>query len=205
MKKDKIIVCPHCGNKTPHTILFEHSFVADWYSRDGSPTENPPTSYYTVYACATCNDITIYGSHEYQSPHEEPWLVFPEDAQIDKSVPVEIRAIFQEAKRIQKISPNAFAVLIRRALEAICDDRGVASGKLVKRLETLSERNEIPSVLSEMTTVLRTLGNAGAHSTARQVTVPITWEMEKFFKALIEYVYVAPNLLKEYQKTLVDK
>jgi hypothetical protein len=107
---------------------------------------------------------------------------------------------FQEAKRIQNISPNAFAVLMRRGLEAMCDERAVAAGNLAKRLEVLAKKGEIPPVLAEITGVLRTLGNSGAHNTNQTVTVPMTWAMEEFFRALVEYVYIAPSRLQQFRK-----
>lgn len=70
------------------------------------------------------------------------------------------------------------------------------------RLKSLAEKGEIPPVLVEVTNVLRTLGNSGAHNTEQKVTVPMTWQMDKFFRTLVEYVYVAPARLKEFQKSL---
>ncbi|MEI7730318.1 MAG: DUF4145 domain-containing protein [Verrucomicrobiota bacterium] len=111
---------------------------------------------------------------------------------------------YREAKRVQNISPNAFAVLLRRALEALCDDRGLASDSLARRLKELSNRGEIPSKLSEISTILRELGNTGAHHTTKKLTVPLTWTMDEFFRSLVEYIYVAPHRLAKYQERLQD-
>jgi hypothetical protein len=199
--KPRLLICPHCGNKTPHREIFRHSYVGDWYSSDGTATEDPPTSYYIGYACATCDDISIYGSHDYADDGEEI-LEFPSDVTLDKSIPEIVAANYRESKRVQKVSPNAFAVLIRRALEALCDDRKVPPGTLHARLAKLADQGEIPPVLIEITTVLRTLGNSGAHNTEQKVTVPMTWQMDKFFRTLVEYVYVAPARLAEFRKSV---
>ncbi len=198
---DPVFVCPHCGNKTPHKSVFSHSYVGDWYGSDGQLAEDPPTSYYIGYACATCGDLSIYENHEYDGD-EEPTLVFPSDVNLDASIPDIVASNYRESKRVQKVSPNAFAVLIRRSLEALCDDRDVAQGTLHARLKSLAENGEIPPVLVEVTDVLRTLGNSGAHNTDQKVTVPLTWQMDKFFRTLVEYVYVAPARLKEFRKSL---
>jgi hypothetical protein len=92
--------------------------------------------------------------------------------------------------------------MLRRALEAVCDDRGVSEGSLQKRLEVLAQRGELPTILSEMTSMLRTLGNAGAHHSSMPITVPMTWGMEEFFRAVIEYVYIAPSKIQEFKKRL---
>ena len=88
---------------------------------------------------------------------------------MDESVPSAVANNYREAKAVQNVSPNAFAVLIRRALEAMCDDRGVPTGRLQQRLEQLAKRGEIPPILAEITSVLRTLGNSGAHNTIGQL------------------------------------
>jgi hypothetical protein len=129
-------------------------------------------------------------------------LVFPSDVSLDKSIPTSVAVNYTEAKRVQKISPNSFAVLMRRSLEAICDDRGAPKGKLHIRLKHLADNGEIPPVLAKITSVLRVLGNSGAHSTNQAVTVPMTWRMDSFFRTLVEYVYVAPARLGEFQKSI---
>lgn len=195
------MVCPHCGNRTPHKFVFQHTYTAVWYGQDGKPSEEPfVDSMYFIYECSTCHDLSLYEG--IPDSGVKPTLEFPKGDTLDNSVPDCVACNYREAKRVQIVSPNAFAVLIRRALEAMCDDRGISSGRLQQRLEELANRGEIPPVLAEITSVLRTLGNSGAHNTDQNVTVPMTWKMDKFFRTLIEYVYVAPALLREFrQKT----
>ncbi len=100
--KQKIFVCPHCGNKTPHSVVFNHSYVGDWYGSDGKPSEAPPTSYYTGYACATCGDLSIYETHDYEE--NGSWLVFPADVVLDKSIPETVAANYRESKRVQTVA-----------------------------------------------------------------------------------------------------
>lgn len=198
--KELILICPNCGNETPHREIFTHSYKGNWYSSDGEPSGSPPTSTYTGYACATCDDLSIYECNDWSD--DEGALVFPADVSLDKSIPEIVAANYRESKRVQKISPNAFAVLMRRALEALCDDRKAPVGKLHARLKHLVDKGEIPPVLAKITSVLRTLGNSGAHNTKEKVTVPMTWRMDKFFRTLVEYVYVAPARLAEFEKSI---
>lgn len=93
-------------------------------------------------------------------------------------------------------------MLLRRGLEAICDDREAKPGSLHARLAELTSRGEIPAALSEMTTILRNLGNAGAHTSKDKVTVPMTWAMSELFRAVVEYVYVAPSRVESLKKSL---
>lgn len=104
-----LLVCPHCGNKIPHQVVFTHSYVGDWYGSDGEPSEDPPESYYTGYACSTCGDLSIYETHEYDEGGRGT-LAFPANVDLAKSIPELVAANYRESKRVQKVSPNAFAV-----------------------------------------------------------------------------------------------
>ncbi|HKP04676.1 MAG TPA: DUF4145 domain-containing protein [Chthoniobacterales bacterium] len=187
---------------TPHKEVFRHSYIGDWYNSKGEPMEDPPESCYIGFSCSTCGDLSIYESVD--DAGEIGSLVFPADVALDKSIPEIVAENYRESKRVQKVSQNAFAVLMRRALEALCDDRKVPSGTLHTRLKHLANTGEIPPTLVDITSVLRTLGNSGAHNTEQKVTVPMTWQMDKFFRTLVEYVYVAPARLAEFQKSIAQ-
>lgn len=129
-------------------------------------------------------------------------LEFPKKGQLAISVPQAIRNAYAEASRIREIAPNAFAVQIRRALEALCDDRKAKGRNLGEKLKDLSGRGEIPPVLSEMTDVLRLIGNIGAHGIDQTVHQLHVFALDDFFKAIVEYVYVAPARLREFKKSM---
>ncbi|HWA28858.1 MAG TPA: DUF4145 domain-containing protein [Lacunisphaera sp.] len=134
---------------------------------------------------------------------EEPQLCYPDSGILDSSVPLAVRKNYIEAKSVQKKSPNAFALLVRRALEAICDDKGVASNKPLKqRLDSMAAQGIIPPTLAEVTGILRILGNAGAHNSPKDVTIPQTWRIEKLFRAIVEYVYIAPKMVADAKKSI---
>jgi len=201
---DRLMTCPHCGNQTPHKLVFKHTYDGRWYGSDGKLSEEPePSSIYFAFECATCHDISLYHLFEPQE-YKDATLMYPQSGTLDESVPSAVANNYREAKAVQNVSPNAFAVLIRRALEAMCDDRGVPTGRLQQRLEQLAKRGEIPPILAEITSVLRTLGNSGAHNTSQCVTVPMTWKMDEFFRALVEYVYIAPSKLREFRQEIKD-
>ena len=106
---------------------------------------------------------------------------------------------YREAKRILRIAPTAYAVQIRRSLEAICDDRGAVKGVLQKRIQDLAFKNEIPPVLAEMSEILRVLGNIGAHASEHQISVYDAKIIDEFFRSIVEYVYEAPNRIREFR------
>ena len=200
----RVAFCPHCCNKAPQRLIHAQSFVTKGYSMsDGSQDEVPATYYVAI--CETCNEVLVYCDFGDQCDAEQfeiSDLVWPQKKTLHKAVPKHIKQIYEEAAMIQEISPDAFAVQIRRALEAICGDRGVEQRNLQGSLKTLSERGEIPPVLAEFTDVLRLLGNIGAHWTGQNVHPLQTSALDDFFRAVVEYIYVAPSKLKEFKDGL---
>ena len=129
-------------------------------------------------------------------------LEYPEAGRLHVSVPQTIRDVYEEAARIREIAPNAFAVQIRRALEALCEDRSAKGRSLADKLKDLSDRAEIPPVLAEMTDVLRLIGNIGAHGIGESVHPIQANAINEFFMAVVEYVYVAPAKLRAFKERM---
>ena len=166
--------------------------------------DNLPCAYY-VAVCETCNEILLYHSFidivEDKDFHRSE-LIWPDPGVLHQSVPKTIAVCYSEAARIKNLAPNAFAVQIRRAVEALCDDRGAKKGNLQSRLQDLASRGEIPPILAEMTDVLRLLGNIGAHAADQNIKPGHVPAIDNFFRAIIEYVYVAPSKLNEFQEMM---
>ena len=50
--------------------------------------------------------------------------MWPAKGELHAAVPDRVKEVYREAARIKKLSANGFANQIRRALEAVCKDRG---------------------------------------------------------------------------------
>jgi Domain of unknown function (DUF4145) len=110
-----------------------------------------------------------------------------------------VRFSYQEALRLKAVSPNAFAIQIRRCLEALCDDRGASKGRLEKRLKELSFKGEIPPILAQITNALRLVGNVGAHDFEILLSAYDATVIHRFFRSVLEYVYLAPASINAYR------
>lgn len=163
-----------------------------WGVEDGE--EDQYDGLYLVARCETCKEILLYHSI-YDAA---PTLIFP-NITLGQTVPEEISKLYDEATRIKSIAPNAFAVQIRRALEAICVDRGSNRKNLAAQLKELGEKGEIPKTLSEASDILRVIGNVGAHANKRDVHPLQVLALDEFFKAIIEYVYVSPSKIESFR------
>jgi hypothetical protein len=126
-------------------------------------------------------------------------LVWPSSAELSTVVPKRIREIYDEAISV-KHAPNAFANQIRRALEAVCRDRDADADNLHNMLGKLSTQNEIPEKLSEMTGLLRKLGNAGSHDKKFDVDSSFVEAIDDFFRTVVRYVYVMQEEISRVER-----
>jgi hypothetical protein len=120
------------------------------------------------------------------------------------SVPEKVRKIYEEALRV-KDEPNSFAVQIRRALEAICIDRGEQGKNLNDDLIRLSEAGVFPPIVAEIAQELRDVGNTGAHAKPRDVGDEQVQAIDDFFNLVATYVYEMPASLEAYRKRLAPE
>ena len=201
-----VAFCPHCGNLAPQKLSFIQKCLSDSYSTDGDliGKRDTPEAYY-ISTCETCGGVLLYydfGDCFGENDFHHADLVWPNSDLPLKGIPKTVSSCYSEAVRIKRIAPNAFAVQIRRSLEALCDDRGAKEGPLQKRLLELVSKGEMPSILAEMTDVLRLLGNIGAHATDQAIKPGHVYMIDEFFRTIVEYVYVAPKKLKKYREAL---
>ena len=199
----RVLFCPQCGNVAPQVLRYTHRCHEEEWSYDGESVDLPAV--YFVVSCETCDGFLVYGGVGPIPDNDfaKVELLWPEVG-LHRSVPKKVSEIYAEAARIRRIAPNAFATQIRRALEAICEDRKAKPGPLVQRLLDLAARGEIPPTLAELSDTLRTIGNTGAHATDSRVEQWQVYSIDEFFRAIIEYLYVAPSKLAQFKKTLVE-
>lgn len=193
--------CPNCGNISRQRVIHEHSYTAT--ASSGRETD----AVLFVGACGTCDEPLIYiwtvdGHAAGDAPFYEASLVWPDDGELHHSVPTAIAESYREAVRIRRLAPTAFAVQVGRALEYLCKDRNTGGTTLQQRLDSLAKRGEIPGSLAKMSSVIRNLRNVGAHATDTKVSELDAAAIDGFFRSVIEYVYVAPFKLQEYQERL---
>lgn len=210
----RIGFCPHCCNRVPQTAIAMHTCKEIIWLELGDATEDEEVDFdgtYFVATCGTCHQLLLYwyqgdpvneGSSGPPDYFRQAELIWPKSGISKSVVPVSIAAIYQEATVVKRLSPNSFAVQIRRALEAVCADRGASGRTLHEMLNELARRGDLPPVLVEMTDVLRLLGNVGAHASDRTVRPSQVDALDEFFRAVIEYVYIAPAKLSRFRDTL---
>jgi hypothetical protein len=204
-EKGHILKCHHCGNTSLQTVLLTQPYLETFYAVDDGTDDQFPFTY-TVVRCETCRQLLVYSLNDSVGPErgETPLgdLCYPRRTSLPDAVPERIRLIYAEAARVRDISPLAFVILARRLLEEVARDRDAASDDLAGSLSLLADRGDIPPVLAEATTLIRLVGNAGAHASDTRITAPRAWAVDDLLKAVIEYMYVAPAKIASFKKTL---
>lgn len=190
-------LCPHCGNVTHQNL-------------DLTFTE------YRIYVCDICNGITFQVVHkvetqrtgqrgkkiiDFQERLEQLW---PYPSTLSDEVPERVRKIYEEAISIRTKSPSSFVVQIRRALEAVANERGAPSGTLYNQVEWMIKKNLLPATFGEMIQITRMFGNLGAHDAEKDVDIDDTKVVDEFFRAAIEYIYIAPATIARVKQLLME-
>jgi Domain of unknown function (DUF4145) len=200
--------CPHCSNVAQHRLVHTQKYLTHGYYMDGRKTEDDVPCAYFVATCRTCNAVLVYlaeGDVPSETDFVAAGLVWPEPGILNESVPESVRKCYGEAVSVKRRSPSSFAVQVRRSLEALCTDRKAEGRTLHDKLAWLATRGELPQVLVDMTGILRLLGNKGAHASDEEVQPGHVDAIDEFFRAIIEYVYVAPEKIKRLRKALDGK
>jgi hypothetical protein len=206
--KELILECHHCGNKAGHHLLCQADSMSVTYSMDNPPETDTIDCTYYLTRCKTCNGISLYYDDELDEHPgyiNEAYLCYPSIIRPSEEIPAVIRKTFNEALKVERISFDAFAILIRRALELLCKDKQASGRNLKEQIEDLARKNIIPITLSEMGHTLRTLGNLGAHGTDYTLDITEIRSMRDFMFAMLEYVYVAPAKLNKLKESIKKK
>lgn len=142
MDVQSVCHCPHCSNSAPQILKGNCTHL---HNPDGAHN-------FFLTQCQTCAEALLYRHIDPRNSGPEVShgrfdltqyeLVWPKFRELQECVPITVRRIYAEAISIKSRAPNAFANQIRRALEAICKDRGATSRTLAQSLNELTHRGE---------------------------------------------------------------
>ena len=156
---------------------------------------------YQLLVCPACREVILRRQyfHEMAAGQEDisVELLYPCERGHPPGLPNAIHQAYEAALRVRSVDANAYGVLVGRLLEMICEDRNANGKDLDARLADLSSKGEIPTKLVMVAKSLRQLRNVGAHALAGELTkdeVPI---LDDLSRAILEYVYSAPHLVKQ--------
>jgi Domain of unknown function (DUF4145) len=195
--------CSRCNNVAPMRIIGTATDSTTDRFDDGPPIEHG--TLYEILSCPQCKGVTIRSGSWHDSMDREDWsakVIYPSERQRIEGLPSTVENEYRAAEQVSSISPNAYAVLLGRVLDVVCNDRNASGNTLHERLSDLAARHEIPKNLADMAHKLRQLRNFGAHADLGALTdeeVPI---LAALCRAVLEYVYSAPRLVERVEKLI---
>ena len=203
--------CGHCGNTTAFTIAAAGSQPSLVVAQE---RETTTWTTWRVLLCSACAQPTlerdrqeIIGAIGAAPPPRSarPEILYP----IERSgrwhhIPPSIEEIYQEALKVENVSPRACAVMAGLALEEICHVERAKGATLSEQHDGLAQSGRIPSTLVDMAQQLRRLRNIGAHAIDEKITQADVPVMLYFVEAILEYLYVAPATIQIVQERLRD-
>ncbi|MGA4995953.1 DUF4145 domain-containing protein [Nonomuraea bangladeshensis] len=108
-----------------------------------------------------------------------------------EAVPMILRQALDEVERcIVGKAYTATVTMVRRGLEALCRDQGVARGQLHEKLHALHTAGKIDNRLLDWATHLRHVGNEGAHDLDFAADELEATDAQALLEGMLRYLYV---------------
>lgn len=117
---------------------------------------------------------------------------------------MKIARAWNAAQQVRRIDANAFAVLVRRVLDLVCENRGAQGATLARKLRDLAAKGIIPGPLADIADNARTFGNIGAHADLGDLKQAEAALLDDLCTAVLEYVFAAPLLVTRAQAALAE-
>ncbi len=210
---DEVFVCRGCGNRTSHIRLFTHSINVSVGINPSDGEEVFTELLYLLFECRTCNGLSLKNFFPDEVDYSPGGLDFDYINYLYPSiktfsdadeVPTILKTVIEEANKVKPVSSMAYLILVRKALEEICRDKGFTDEheKLSVKVTKLISKENLPKVFADASHKLRIFGNKGAHDSSIKVGREDIKLIEEFIFALIEYIYIIPNKLSKLNDAL---
>jgi len=125
-------------------------------------------------------------------------VVHPEVTFLHNAIPYEVRVTYEEAKKIQNLNTEAFAISIRKCIEIICKLNSIEKGGLAQKLKKLCKSLSLPVYIVEAAECIRLVGNQAAHD-IDDIHPLNAQQIDDFLKVLVEYIYVLPSKIEWFK------
>jgi hypothetical protein len=205
--------CDHCGNVGPMEVVGNHSRTTTdshpWTASDGEDCEYSwdETTTYSLYICQACHQAILKIEYWDERYPEDSYskLLYPQPDTMGTVLPPLVGREYDAAVKVRSINANAYAVLLGRVVDKVCEDRKAKGDTLFDKLQDLAAKGEIPTTLVEMSHGLRQLRNVGAHADLGDLTAQEIKLLDAIIRTILEYVYPAPKLLEEVRSNLAKR
>ncbi len=205
------ITCPHCGRAgsfSPIGGINDAQYLKWVGSVENNRRQSTVTMTMGLRRCPNpnCGALIAFADGGLGRPQDNlPWVAPPEliDFQTN-GVPEKIVKALREAIASHSVASfNAAALMVRKTLELLCEDKGVKGGNLKERISNLGEHAVLPPKLLAAADHLRILGNDAAHVEAKvyeDVDKPHAEVAIDVAKEILKAVYQHDDLIERLMK-----
>lgn len=159
--------CPHCMHMGAFTAVVQHDYqITHIRMRNNAPFK-AGVSTVGIRVCPNpeCRGIVLVVIDQEGKAVALPNEVLDFDS---TDIPPAIAASLEEAIKCHSAQCyKAAALMVRRVLEELCEERGASGGNLKDRIAALAKLVIIPTELIQAADHLRLLGNDAAHIEAK--------------------------------------
>jgi len=204
-EKTMKVLCRSCKNPTQHRIL--HS--VNTHSDDKESEIWVDTTYKTIQCCG-CETVSLleeyFCSEDYNPRTGEPELqmsVYPHFSYKDKEPLKELYYLPNKIKSAYKETVHAYnkslriltGIGLRTVVEALCQDQGITSGNLKKKIDKLVEKDLMTKGQAKLLHLNRYLGNISAHEIVEPKEENLHIGIE-IIETTLQNAYILPEKIK---------
>ena len=206
------LVCGHCSHKSVMEVVANYCPEDCDEDDQHHPIPMGCGTAYELLDCQNCHKVVL---RTYRWEEGVPTvkaleivsgatILYPSALTRPRGVPNSVAKAYEAALTVRGVETNAYAVLLGRVLELVCEDRKAKGRTLNDKLADLAAREEIPGTLVHVAQNLKDLRNVGAHAGLGELSekeVPI---LDALCRAILEYVYSAPHLALQAETRLLE-
>lgn len=180
--------CPHCEHVAMHDVMGR----AFWDGVDYvSNTQLSAATEWRFLQCQKCGQICVDSRLDHGlGLTANANVTYPAARELSKDVPEALREEWDEAQIcFRNGALKSCAGAVRRTVEGTCSEHGISERTLDLSLKAMIEQGVIDQTLFEWATMLRLVGNAGAHY-GENISVEDVQDALSFTEALLDHIYV---------------
>ena len=194
-------LCPHCETRSRFNRLFPY----------GNNKFNDRNGYHYIEQCQECNgNVYSIWNIDLDAPMMKSaanaGVVLMGETAIEKfsypfimvNPPIDISESFKKSfiegvKCLNVGAPFASVVMFRKCLQIIAEDKGAKGRTLKAKLEILSSSGTLTSTLDSISTIIREVGNDGAHPNEFEPSIDDAKDILDFLLLFIDQLYILPE------------
>jgi hypothetical protein len=172
---------------------------------EGWPEPFEQGYFYELLLCPACEEVVFRRNYYHDIMNEDDIkyeTLYPLNERAILGLPDKVTRAYEAALKVRRIDANAYAVLIGRVLDFVCEDRKAKGKNLFEKIQDLSSRGDIPQRLADIANSLRKIRNVGAHADLGQLSDRERPLLDDLCRAILEYVYGAPYLADRAEAAL---